>query len=496
MRRMLLANLTPAMLFALLGCQADFTPVTVRFVMSPDATFVANQAIECEEPEVLQASFDDAFDNEADSDWSLASSDNRQAPRPNAYHVALWGGKYDGRNVTYTPASLKPGNYTFVSMDRNQDAAIQGWVTVNATGGGLIDTLKKWQNDIPQRKDMLAYGFGLKRWLNTHKQDDFAGFNKQIRAFNRLDRQIERAIIRESATRDRSIERDREFLASAEVLLLPLGRRVSYPTTRPAFGTRELASVRSGDALTKVLILSDREDNQQKVRIVNGLRRELTVCRNVLNEEIDRFAQHKRIFTATDHIYHNDDRIVQNEMRQQQAIAAVECINEQLAELRSRSMALAFVNELISSEGSFQAVADETEILEQERRILTSKKDHIDSLLSDVDEQSPRRSLLQNQQQRYSRSIAQIDRQVEELSDARVALRSLTDSSEVIHRVGQAQMVSTVVGPDVPFNVQEAISREALMTVRLERVERLFVPTDPSEARARTAAAFSAAPRQ
>jgi hypothetical protein len=58
----------------------------------------------------------------------------------------------------------------------------------------------------------------------------------------------------------------------------------------------------------------------------------------------------------------------------------------------------------------------------------------------------------------------------------------------VLHRSSDARVLAAgVVGEDVPFNIRQAIARDALLTVRLQSQDTLFAPKGADVAKARTA---------
>ena len=80
----------------------------------------------------------------------------------------------------------------------------------------------------------------------------------------------------------------------------------------------------------------------------SGVARSLAGCRAVLSEEVDRLERRKRFYMITDHIHNHDRKFVENEMRIQQALNAIDQLGEQIADIRERRMALSFVNGLVA----------------------------------------------------------------------------------------------------------------------------------------------------
>lgn len=467
MKHKLLTIITPALLVAISGCAApvvEFNTVSVRLVAPPaPERFVA----ECEESDVQLASYS-SYDGSpaeyvAGSDW---------APPADPRFVALWGGMYDGYDVSYTDAELEPGHYTFGLWDQAHAGGLQGWINVNSSNADLVDVLREWKARIPQQKQWLAYDHELQGKLQATDAKVFRSFAKQLRAFDRLDREISEAIVRESQLQVETRHHSREFLDSARILVLPGGSPLFHPTTRPAFNEQDVEMVRSGEVVTKMLFLADYENTQAKMRLVNSLVRSFKACKAVLVEEVDRLERRKRFMTITDHVFDHDKKFVRNEMRLQQSLSAIDRLNEQIADMRMRRLGLAFTTELLAGDEMFRPLDEEERDLAQERMVVEARKHRVDLLYAESDEKSIRRIALERYRQRHIRAMERIDEQVALLGVARNALMAMKSSSDVIHRQGDFRlMTASFVGNGMPFRVREAVAREALMTVRLQNMD-------------------------
>ena len=74
------------------------------------------------------------------------------------------------------------------------------------------------------------------------------------------------------------------------------------------------------------------------------------------------------------------------------------------------------------------------------------------------------------------------------INDDRVALNTLRDASQVLHRQSDARVLAASVVTDaVPSRVRQAITRDALMSVRLQSESNLFAPKGTHYATAHTA---------
>jgi hypothetical protein len=447
-----------------------YTSVAVRFVTPPEPEpFTAADA-----NEAAQLVVDASYDGFA----STAAADGTTGHPAGAYHVALWGGPFEGNDVTFGVTPMTPGAYTFAFFDRETESTVQGWVDVHSVGDDVLDMLYKWKEGIPQQRRRLAYNYEISGWPDGVNADDFGGFGEQLEAFDRLERRIDEALAAERkahSTRQREVG---DLLRRSEILLMPGGEPFFHPTTLPAFNDADLASVRAGDVVTKIVLMADHADAVWKLRRVNELYGDLARCREVFRQEIDRLERRKGLMLLTDHLHHHDKRFVDNEIRLQQTLSSIDRLDEDLGDLRERRAALAFVTGLFDSDNSFSALDWEKRELMRERSVLQAEQRRIDLLLDKADETSVRRVALERKNQRNLAGIEAIDHQLQNLAEAHASLAAMAASTSVIHRQGDTRLLTaTFVGKDLPFAVRRAVEREAVMTVRLETGRDLFVPT-------------------
>lgn len=393
-------------------------------------------------------------------------------------HVALWGGGFNGQDVTFASTALEPGMYTFAYLNPDSDSAVQGWLDVNPGGTQILDFLTRWSANIPQMREAMAYEIELSGGTTSTNPFYLDGFAKQLGAFERLERQLNSAIAREQQAQAESTEQYNEFLRNAEVLLLPSPTGFFHPTTQPAVSEAELAGVRGGTPISKTVLLADADTMLWKLNRINEVYSELTRCKIVLTEEADRLQRRKRFYTLTDHIYNYDKLFVHNELRMQQTYAAIDQINENIRELRERRMAMAFISELVAPDGSFKTLDKEESDLGREKVVLQARMNQINQLFNDAPENSDKRVILERHRQEVTHGLDTIAEQVATVAQARIALEAMNKSTDVIHRQGDWRlMTASLVDADIPFNVRRAIEEESLMTFRLEPSKTVFVPS-------------------
>jgi len=394
-------------------------------------------------------------------------------------HVALWGNGFNGHDVTYANTALQPGIYTFAYLQPDEDKAVQGWVDINPGGTDMIDFLNRWYKNIPQMRQGLAFELELAGGTKMSNPSIFEGFAKQLAAFDHLEMQLGNAIQEEKQAEAEAANHYNEFLRHAQILLLPSKTEFFQPTTQPAFTDAELASVESGTPMNKIVMLADADDSTWKLNRINNVYNALNRCKTVLMEEADRLQRRKRFYTLTDHLYHYDKLFVNNEMRLQQTLGAIDQINDQVNELRQRRMALAFVNELVAPDGQFRTLDNEMSDLNREKTVLQARQAQINQLFNEAKENSAKRVILERNRQEVNRGIEQIDQQLAQIDQARVALGQMQQGTQVINRQGNWRLMTASMSPDnIPYAVRRAVEQEALMTVRLEPTDTMFVPSN------------------
>lgn len=245
MRHTLLTTVMLTTPLALIGCLRPMTSATtqphdisvpVRFAMVSEPEWLAEADTVVQTRLVVDGSYSGLADEEFIGDPVMSSTE--------AVHVALWGGPFEGSNVTYATTPLTPGSYMFAFLDREYGDVMQGWLDVRRTGDDILDTLNNWKNSIGEQKQWLAYDYEVNGRIEGSDPANFKSFRKQFRAFNRLERRIGRAIKAELRARTQRQHQLRDFLRHAEILLMPGGDELFHPTTQPAFGDDDLAATR------------------------------------------------------------------------------------------------------------------------------------------------------------------------------------------------------------------------------------------------------------
>ena len=454
---------------------SDFSSIPVRFVMTPE--FEWNTT-----PEGAKGDVDVTVvaDNSAPGfeEGMFVGSD---AMMNETFHVALWGGSFEGNNVTHGVTMLTPGAYTFAMIDRQHGASLQGWVDVHGGGSDILDALYRWKNNVPRHKERIAFEWDLLDGSNAGNTGNFFGFSTQLDALNTLDQRIDGVIESELAAQAERQRNVNGFLRNAEILLVPGTEKFFHPTTDPTFNEDDLTSVRNGQAMSKIVLVADYDEARWKLGRVNELYGDLLRCKEVFHEEVDRLERRKGLFLLTDHLHQHDIRFVQNEIQLQQALDSLSALETDMGELRDRRTALAFITGLFSSDGTFKALDQERGNLKREFAVLEAEQRRINMVLDEVDESSVRRVALERRRQRNLAGIESVNRQLEELGEARDALVVMSESTNVLHRQGDTRLLtSTFVASDMPFTVRQAVENEAVMTVRMEANEDIFVPVAPS----------------
>jgi hypothetical protein len=526
MRQKTFSMCTIAVLALMAGCQSaerqekSVTTVSVRFAMPPGVSRYAvnpfqqypnqyeyaqadNETLEYSHTEgdtevytyegdnnadYHTASYNSTNDTSYEDDYDEAptivftSSDNPNYDEMNAlahaerYFVSLWGGQYKGQVVTYRDLDLTPGDYTFALWEQDPQTSVQGNLHVNHPNSALLDVLQHWQSQVPELKRRLAYHAELHGEANVDPEA-FKGFKRQLSALDKLSKKINRAVWWEREWKKRNAPEFEQFVNDAVVLLLPGDEREIDPRTQPAFCASDIEGVRTGNPLTKVLVVADYETVKWKTQMVDELSRDLIACKSVLWEEVNRAERRKRILDITDHLYKHDRAFVQNEWQLQAALASIGMINDQLEDLSERRVALSYGTALTAPDEPFTSLDNEQRDLEQERVVLSAEQARLDQMWANAGPETPKRVDLEAARQRYARAVEAIDRRLSLLSDDRMALNNLRDATQVLHRQSDARVLAaSIVTDSVPSRVRQAITREALMTVRLQSQDNLFAP--------------------
>lgn len=453
--------------------QPGFTAVSVRFALPSDQTLAADAGARTRALLAQNGSFDGAM--------SAALAADKNGSTSNAFHVALWGGPFHGCDVTNNAASLTPGSYTFALFDQNNSSLVQGWAEVNGTGIGTLDLLMRWKNSIQEERQKVAYDFELQGASPARDAAVLTEYTEAVQSFARLEAQIDRAIAAETRAQAAQRRAMQDFLSDAEILVMQSDRPTFHSATKAAFSDTDLTMVRSGNPVSKFVLVADYGTAQWKLQQVNRLYSDLIHARAVQWQIVDRLQRRKGRFLMTDHLYHDDAGFIANETSLQNTLAAVERMDERLAELRDRRMALAFIDELITSEGKYATFEQARGEMLRERAQFEAQKQRFDRMFAEAGETSPTRVALEGARQRIAASLETIDRQLGQLDEARIAIAAMADSTEIIHRQGDRRLLTaTYVGQDMPFHVRDVVEREALMTMRLQPAESVFTPRSTS----------------
>lgn len=389
--------------------------------------------------------------------------------QPTSFHAVLWGGKFTGQDVTHESTPLSPGQYMFGMYDENNGTAYQGWINVNNGGDDYLDLLREWRDTVHAQKNWLGYDTKLTGKFASTDPAHFSWFKKQVKNIKRLENRINNAIEAEKRDRVRMAQKYGKLFEHTDVLLTPSAFDFSHPSTMPAFVTDELDRVRDGYPVTKIITVADYEISVNRLKHVNDLRNDLERNRAVFEEEIKRLQRRKNYYAITDHLYKHDKAFVENERQLQDAVAMINKIDGQLDEHRERVYALAFVTGMFAPDVAREIFDDEAQKLQRDRVVLQERKRQIDLRFDRLAEDSTRRIDVERDRQVIASAIDNVDKRLNETSNARVALNALYDSCGVIHRQGTARVLTaSIVDGSLPAYVVDALERNALMTIRLQ----------------------------
>ncbi len=444
--------------------------VSVRFVVAPTGVAFTDASSDTSSPRLVADVLGGGLVDEPV--WSSSGQ-----PESNPYHVVLWGGAYGGADVTSAAVPLPTGPYTFGLFDQEAGAAYQGWINVNQPGDDLVSVMSSWQKAVDAQQRWLGYDQRIGGAFNDPDHGSFKTFQKQIRGLKNLERRIGKAI----AAEKRAVENRNKALAtfseSADVLLMPGAGDFFRPSTLPAFGTAELASIRDGQPLTKVVLLADYAATKEKVRRVNELRADLERSREVFIEEAKRIKRLQGYYAITNHLYHHNEKFVKCEARLQEVKGMISLADRQIKEHRQRCRALTFVAALFSPNDSSNAFDDDMRSLQRTRIVLEEHRQRFALKLAAVTPTNPKRAAVQRDLQQAIARIEAVDNELNDITDARVALGTLKDSTSIIHRYGATRvMTAAIMDQTVPEYLVDAIERESLMTVRLQATDSLYTP--------------------
>ncbi len=387
-------------------------------------------------------------------------------------HAVLWGGGFNGNDVSYGSAPLAAGPYMFAFFHPDNGAAYQGWIAVNNGGDDLASAMAEWRDTVHAEQEWLAFENKLDGKFSSRDPNDFACFTRELKTLKNLEAKIAKAAENQAREQYEEAQQRVALLNGTDVLLMPGEPTMLTPATRPAFDEDELELARSGEAVTKVVFAGDYARTMEKLRRVTEMQGDLKRSRAVFSEQVRRYENRGHYYRLTDHIYNHGDKFVTNEQRLQNVHGQIARIDQQLADNGRRVHALLFVAGLFDADEAFKAFDQQQAALERERAVLDAQKCRLDRMFDDLDEMSERRIAVERQRQNLLAEIDHIADQQRDIEQSRVAVAELRDSTNVIHRQGPACVLATsLVGTDLPAKVVDAVSRESLMTVRLQAVE-------------------------
>lgn len=461
--------------------------VTVRFVAPPDSGQFASAGFESADARLVR----DGSGKMVSGGFAPDGPNNL----PMSSHVVLWGGPYNGHEVTYRPARLTAGPYMFGMFDPSAGAAYQGWLAVNNGGDEVISALNEWRQTAREQQQWLGYDFKMTGKYESPNHWHFNRFAQEIRNLRALEAKIENAILAEMHYQRTKRNQWNQVLAGAEVLLMPGQGGFFSPSTKPAFSEEELTKLQGGNALTKVVLVGNFEQSYEKLNRILDFQDDLYRSRAVLAEEALRLQNRGNWYRLTDHLNRNqwntwtsgwdgmraaDEQgqwFVQNERRYQQVCSLIAKIDRQIEDHRRHCHALLFVTGLFAPDETFDAFERQAAALGRERVVLSEQKKQLDWKYQNSTENSNRRIALERQRQNVIAEMDKIDHQVGKIKETRVAVNKLRQNTDVIHRHGPAQVLAaTFIGEDIPAMFVNAVEQESLMTVRLQSADDMYTP--------------------
>ncbi len=430
------------------------TKVTVRFIAEPNEFALASRNSSVR---LASSDADTDFDN---GDTMMANSA--------AYRVVLWGGEFEGEDVTFTPTQLSTGPYMFGLFDPDRGGSYQGWISVNSGGDDVLSALGEWQQSVQKQQEWLAYGAKVSGQFDSGDASDFASFEQNLRKLRRLEKKIGWAIESERVERRNGASRF-ETLAQAEVLIVPGGESFLRPWTQAALSEEDFSTVRSGTALTKFILVGDYETASGKLERIAELRDDLDRNRAVFNEEFRRLEHRRRYYLMTDHLYNHGRKFVQNEKRLQEARGMIAEMDRQIADYNQKFEAILFVTGLFAPDEALAQFDATRDGLDRDRAVIDARVALIENRIDEVSDRSERRVRLEQQRQDAQASIEHLDNRIAQIDQAQRAVRRLRDSTVVIHRQGPASVIAaTMIDASIPPRFASAIEKESLLTLRLQ----------------------------
>ncbi len=388
-------------------------------------------------------------------------------------HAVLWGGGYNGNDVTGYPTNLAPGSYTFAYFEPDRGAAYQGWLSVNNGGDDVLSALTEWRDTVHQQEEWLAFEYKINGKYASPDKADFKRFQGQLANLRSLEGKINSAINAEQKDRDQMCQYQFDYLGNTQVVIMPGSTGTfAQASTLPAFQPADLSAVQGGQPLTKVILAGDFARSMEKVDRLADLQSEMRRCRAVLNEEIVRLDNRRNYFRLTSHLYNQDYNFLNNEQRVQQARGLLSNLDRQIAENRRHAHAVLTVVGLFAPEEADLAFDREQMEIRGERAVWAERLNQVELQFSDASTWSEKRISLERQRQFLLSQVAECDVQLDQCEQASDAVAQLRQNAGVIYRNGPASVLAaSFVTDSVPARLANAIEKEALMTIRLHSAE-------------------------
>jgi hypothetical protein len=392
-------------------------------------------------------------------------------------HVVLWGGNFRGSDVTYYPTPLTAGPYMFGMFDPNNGAAYQGWIGVNNGGDDVLSALNEWRTTVREQQSWLAFAYKMEGKFESGNPKWFDQYHKDLKSLRNLEKKVQGAIIGEMQWQKQQRQEWNEVLTDAQILLMPGQGGFFSPSTKPAFTEEDLADIEDGTAVTKVVLLGNFERSMEKLNWVMDLQDEMWGMRNVFQQESQRLENRRHWLQLTDHLYHHGDKFVRNEAQLQECRALIAKIDRQIDDYRRYCHALLFTTGLFAPDETFDAFDRQEAALRRDRVVWQEWQNQLNSQFNELRPDSPRRVYLERQRQDVIAQIEKLDYQIEQIDETRLAVSTLRENTEVIHRHGPAQVLAaTLMGNQIPAMFANAVEQESLMTIRLQAADELFTP--------------------
>lgn len=444
--------------------QSEQPKVTVRFVNQPGLEFACS---DCGDEQFQLVG--DTFKPCNAGGFAGSTTGYDAIPQ----HAVLWGRGYQGCNVSQTPTYLDAGAYSFAYFDPDQGAAYQGWIAVNSGGDDVLSALNEWRDSVHRQEEWLAFEYKINGKYDSHDPAYFKKFNNQLTNLRRLEGKINKAIQAEQKDRQQMCQWQNQYLGDAEVVLMP-GAFNSFgqPSTMPAFHPVDLATVQSGQPVTKIILAGDFNRSMEKLDRLYDLQDEMRRCRAVLAEEIVRLENRRNYFRLTSHLFNHDYNFSNNEQRVQEAQSMLSNIDRQIAENRRHGHAILAVVGLFAPEEADLAFDKEQSQIRAEKAVWNERLRQVELQFDDASMWNEKRVSLERQRQYYLGQLEECDTQLDQCDQANNMVAQLRKNTGVIYRSGPTSVLAASFLTDsVPARLASAIEQESMMTIRLQSAE-------------------------